>query len=269
MARFRLDVAYDGAGFSGWQVQPGQRTVQGELARMVESLGEPTMPTGAGRTDAGVHALGNAAHVDLNRSWEDQELKRALVSLSPPDIEVTQVTRVGEDFHARYDAVRRVYAYALSEERDLFHRAWRWEGGSLPDRQWVERFCEPLQGPIDGEGISRKSEETKSTLCDIKGVSWLECERGALFLIAANRFLYGMVRTLVGTLASGSRKGYPPSFLGDVLRAKDRSQALEAAPAHGLFLLQVQYPGDPSHERERLKTLRELSGLGDVKSVTA
>ncbi len=257
--RFRIDLEYDGTGFSGWQVQPGRRTVQGELARALGRLGERTRPAGAGRTDAGVHALGNVAHVDLERDWEDGELLRALRGHSPPDLRITRAGRVEPEFHARFTALSRTYRYALGREADPFFRARRWVPRRFPDPGWAEGELAAITGERGFASLARSGSESRSMRCRIDRAAWTEVAGGAVVTVTADRFLYGMMRALVGTLVreAGAR---PPGGLVRVLEAQNRGAAGAAAPPGGLYLTAVAYPGETVPER--LGRVLRLSGLG-------
>jgi len=263
--RYRLDIAYDGSQFFGWQVQPGRRTIQGELAAMLERLGESVLPTGAGRTDAGVHALGNTAHADLTRAWEDRELTAALQSLAPADVRVTRARKVAGDFHARYQAVERCYAYALASSPEPFFRERRWNRRRLPAAGWVRRALASFAGLRDCASLARSGSESRSTRCDIRGTAWEPGGIGAVFRISADRFLYGMVRTIVGTIVRGFEKGLDPECFESALAAHRRSAAGEAAPPQGLYLTGVRYPGEPETAPGPIRTIAGLDP-GDPRS---
>ena len=262
--RYRLDLEYDGTGFAGWQVQPDRRTVQGELQGLFRQLGEEARPTGAGRTDAGVHALGNAAHVDLVRSWEPQELGRALAALAPADMAVTRVTRADDAFHARFDAARRTYVYAFARREDPFFRHRRWTLRGLPEAVRTRAELAALEGPRDFASFACSGGETRTTRCRLFETRWEEVGDGALLVLSADRFLYGMVRAVAGTLVRGLERNQDEGFLLRVLEQGKRAAAGEAAPAAGLYLAEVRYPGDEPVERTgRVARLAGLAGPGD------
>jgi len=250
MPRYRLEVAYEGTAFAGWQVQPGRRTVQGELGRTLGRLGEDTLPVGAGRTDAGVHALGMTAHVDLERRWEPPELARALRGLSEPDIEVLAVGAVSDRFHARYTAESRTYHYALGLEHNLFFRFRRWVPEPLPEAAWARAELESLPGDRDVASLAKAGSGATGTRCRVRSAAWSVRPAGAVLSVTADRFLYGMVRALAGSLVSGFRDGEKPGHLFRVLERRDRAAAGAAAPPQGLYLGSVRYPEEPGVDRE-------------------
>ncbi len=258
--RFRLEVSYDGTGFAGWQVQPRERTVQGELGRVFSRLGEDVLPTGAGRTDAGVHALVLPTHVDLVRSWGDQELFRAVQSLVPPDIEVLAVSRTDHDFHSRFNAGSRTYHYALGLLHNPFFRFRRWVPGQLPDPAWAAAALATLLGEGDFASFAKSGSSQETSRCRLIAASWRSWTGGAVLSITADRFLYGMVRAVTGSLVRGFRESQSPRYLKDVFEKKDRAAAGEAAPAGGLYLAGVSYQGDPEVV-DRTGTVAMLAGL--------
>jgi tRNA pseudouridine38-40 synthase len=258
--RWRFQVAYDGSAFAGWQVQPGLRTVQGEVERMLRRLGEAGRPHGAGRTDAGVHALANTGHVDLERDWDADDLENALTSLAPPDLTVSRVLRVGGSFHARYRALSRTYQYALGLDHNAFFQSRRWSPRALPDPRWVEQELASFRGERECASLAKTGTETRTTVCRILDSQWRVFPGGAVFSITADRFLYGMVRALTGLLVRGFEDGRPRGYLEQVLERRDRGEAGEAAPACGLYLVSVAYPGD-GEAPDRTGEVARLAGL--------
>jgi tRNA pseudouridine38-40 synthase len=258
--RWRLDLAYEGSGFAGWQVQPGKRTVQGEVERTLARLGERVRPVGAGRTDAGVHALGLPAHVDLERDWAPRDLERGLRSLLPPDVSLLALHPVGEDFHARYSAQSRTYHYALGLAHNPFFFSRRWSPGTIPAAAWADTALAPLAGERDVASLAKAGGDSRTTRSRILGAWWRPFPGGAVLGIVADRFLYGMVRAVVGTLVRAHQRGEDPACLEEVLAAGDRGAAGEAAPPQGLYLAGVSYPGD-APGTDRAEDVAALAGI--------
>lgn len=258
--RYRLDLEYDGAEFSGWQRQPDRRTVQGEVERLLAKLNEAARPVGSGRTDAGVHALQNTAHVDLGREWPEEELLHALSSLAPPDLAVRSVGRVPGGFHARFDATARTYQYALGARPDPFFRSRRWVPRTLPEPGRVREELVSVLGEGDFASLARSGSETRTTRCRVEAAAWDPTPSGALVTVTADRFLYGMVRALVGSVVRGCGRGERPGFLGRVLARRDRGAAGEAAPPQGLYLASVRYAGETPPDRS--EEVVRLAGIG-------
>jgi tRNA pseudouridine38-40 synthase len=242
--RVRLDVAYDGEGFEGWQDQPERRTVQGELAAVFTRLGETARPTGSGRTDAGVHALGQVAHVDLERDWDPPILARTLRRMTPGDITVHEVRAVSGAFHARFSAVSRAYHYALGLEHNAFFRKRRWVVETLPDPARAGDELGNLVGENDFASFAKSGGAPSGTGCRISLATWTPFPGGAVVTLVADRFLYGMVRAIVGSLVRGPA-GAGRGRLRRILEAGRREAAGEAAPPWGLYLARVRYPGEP------------------------
>lgn len=244
MATHRLDIAYDGTGFSGWAVQPGKRTVQGELEEALgRVLGEPTRLTVAGRTDAGVHALGQVASFtaedDVPRS-----LRRALNALTGPDLAVTAAGPAPDGFDARRSATSRRYRYRLEtasvpspfEHGRALHWPYRF------DRGLADRCAEAVRGVHDFTAFTPTDTRHRHFHREVLDATWTqEGESVLAFEIEADAFLRGMVRALVGTVlevAAGRRE------IGEferLLTGGARPQAGDSVAAHGLYLLRVSY----------------------------
>lgn len=249
--RVRLDIAYHGARFHGWQIQPEHRTVQGVLRReLTRLLGRPVTPVGAGRTDTGVHARGQVAHLDV-ATWDEVErLQRALDRALPEDVEVRAVRAVSPEFNARFSATSRRYGYRILEGRDIFdpdcwqiyfpldHRAMDEAAGVLIGRHDFSSFCKTASLKDDGN------------LCEVDLCRFEWSDGGAMFRIRANRFLHHMVRTIVGTLVEIGRGARPADDMPRILAARDRREAGRMAPARGLFLEEVTYPAHLMHPPE-------------------
>lgn len=239
----RILLGYDGTDFHGWQVQPGLRTVQGELVRCLERMIPlESIPPGAGRTDAGVHARGQVCSVPLRDADHLPRLVRALPRLVPEDIAIREVTAAPPSFHARFSATARRYCYRFVTERDPFLRRNHLLVEKDLDREAMVRACRPLIGDHDATSLCRRSSlEEGKTRCVIReaDLRW-EGERGVLTL-TADRFLHSMVRIIVGTLLEVGRGRRPEHTFEEVLAARDRDAAGETAPPQGLCLEEVRY----------------------------
>lgn len=245
----RIDLAYEGTHFHGWQVQPGGlRTVQGELVR---ALGKLTplhgLPPGAGRTDAGVHARGQVSSLVLPDADAFERVQRALPRIVPSDMAVRSIGIAPHGFHARYSATGRVYSYRFTTERDPFLRRDHLLVDARLDRAAMNAACSTLVGEHDATSLCRTASlEPGRTLCRIRRaeLSW-EGPVGE-FVIEADRFLHSTVRIVVGTLLEVGRGLRPVDTFVSVLAALDRRAAGATAPAHGLCLERVLYEGVPS-----------------------
>jgi tRNA pseudouridine38-40 synthase len=234
--RVRLDLAYDGAEFSGWAKQRSRRTVQGELESAVQTvlrLPDPVELTVAGRTDAGVHARGQVAHVDLPAAvWEDEgaRLRRRLAGRLPWDVRVWDVTRAPAGFNARFSAIWRRYAYRVGDH----------PGGVDP----LNAAAELLLGEHDFAAYCKKREgaTTIRTLIDLH---WERTPDGlAVATVRADAFCHNMVRALVGAMILVGDGHRPPGFPGEVLAGRVRHSAVNVVRPHGLTLEEVGYPAD-------------------------
>ncbi len=245
--RLRIDLAYVGTGFHGWQFQPGLRTVQGELARSIgRLLGREVMPVGAGRTDTGVHARGQVAHLDVADPAEADRLVRALARVVPPDLAVTAVSLVSPDFNARLSATARRYSYHLLWGRDIFApHCWQLDGA--PDRAAMDRAAADSLGAHDFSSFCKTSSlKDDGNVCrvDLCRFDWRDDSAmlSAILHVRANRFLHHMVRNLVGTFVEIGQGRRPAADVPAILAARARSRAGGMAPPEGLFLEAVAYP---------------------------
>ncbi len=257
----KLTVEYHGAGFSGWQAQApaeGRRTVQGILVEAVERLtGERVALHGAGRTDAGVHALGQVASFVLERSAIPAGAMRdGLNALLPPDVSVPSVEEAPDRFHARKDAIAKRYRYLIlvSPVRSALWEGRAWHRRGPLDLDTMRRAAAPLVGTHDFSAFRASASEAKSA---VRTVSHLTVEAdpaadGLLRIdVEGDGFLMHMVRIIVGTLVEVGRGKIPPERVAEILAGRDRRAAGPTAPAHGLYLVHVLYrgraPGDPPY----------------------
>jgi tRNA pseudouridine38-40 synthase len=246
----QLVLHYDGAGFSGWQRQPGERTVQGVLEAAVSRLcGEALAVVGAGRTDAGVHARGQAAGVRVPEKWGALALRRSMNAILPDDVWIAAAFDMRDEFHPRYSAISRSYSYfvgtddlASSPFRRRYELAWR----RPLDLDRLSAAAEAVRGrscfrafAVKGTAPERDKHE-----CTVSHAAWREREGGLVFDIHADRFLHHMVRFLVGTMLDIGEGRREVSDMKELLAHEDNSQVSQPAPAHALFLEQVEYPID-------------------------
>ncbi|MCE5268330.1 MAG: tRNA pseudouridine(38-40) synthase TruA [Planctomycetaceae bacterium] len=280
MRTLRLTIAYDGTDYAGWQFQPDQPTVQQTLETALEKVtGQRIRVLASGRTDAGVHALGQAVRVETESSLPADVLRRALNANLPDDIAVLDVTEVPEGYHPTSDVVRKRYRYVIHDGpvRDVFHRRYCWHYiYARLDAEAMHRAAAALLGKHDFRSFETSGAERATsvrTIFDISvrrgragregldagGVSPGHCdvaETGAgeggylphaereeciTIEVEADGFLYNMVRAIVGTLVEVGRGRRPESWPGEVLRAMNRRAAGPTAPPQGLFLVRVEY----------------------------
>jgi tRNA pseudouridine38-40 synthase len=246
----QLVLHYDGSAFAGWQRQPDQRTVQGELEQRLSRLCAEHVPAvGAGRTDAGVHARGQAVGVRVPSRWQPAELRRALNALLPADQWVAAAYEMQPSFHARFSAVARRYSYMVGTDdatRSPFRHRWEYGLRRPLDRQLLDEATALLPGEhccvaFAVRGTAPPHDDHR---CRIQLARWVDCAGGLRFEIEANRFLHHMVRFLVGTLLDIATGQRPVSDLHALLTASDNREVSAPAPPHALCLEALTYPLD-------------------------
>jgi tRNA pseudouridine38-40 synthase len=252
MPRFRLLIEYAGTKYSGWQIQKNARTVQGEIDRAVrEATGRREFELyGSGRTDAGVHALAQVAHLELYTDLAPELLRRKINDELPADIHIRIIAKAPHKFHARHDAVERSYLYQISTRRTAFGKPFVWWIREPLSVAKMREGATAFVGMQNFEAFTADDPDEKSTRVLVEAIE-IEAH-GALILIRVrgSHFLWKMVRRMVGVLAAVGRGDIPPreasAFLDPSLAAASRATAAAlAAPAAGLFLEAVRYQGDP------------------------
>lgn len=246
MPNYRVDLEYDGTDFHGWQVQPGLRTVQGELVRVLsEIVRAPVAVVGAGRTDAGVHALGQVASFQLPSPHATEKLTRMLNAALADDIRILSVAQVDNSFSARHSAIARRYRYQMSRRRSPLRRRFFYELRHGVDVAVMSQAAAWFLGDQDFTAFVA-SDAGSACRCLVSRSS-VYAEHDAIFFeITANRFLHNMVRRLSGALVEVGRGRLPPDAVRDILRRGDRSRGGPCLPPHGLYLLGVGYPSGQS-----------------------
>lgn len=243
MINIALTIEYDGTDFFGWQIQPDKRTVQEEIERTLSEItGEKIKITGAGRTDTGVHALGQTANFKLNSDFAPDTIKKALNGILPKDILIKNAREVPEAFNSRFDAVSKIYKYYISKGRTAVYRRFRWEIFYDLSVEPINDCCRFLIGKKDFRSFCKLDKERENFMCDIKNALWTEDAEEYIFTIEADRFLHKMVRTIVGTLVDVGRQKITPEDFRKIFGNRDRKIAGMTAPAQGLFLEKVIYP---------------------------
>jgi len=245
----RLTLAYDGTDFLGWQEQAAGRTVQGVLAAaLAEIHGHPVAVVGAGRTDSGVHATGQVAHFRTDRaSIPAERFRDAINAHLPRDARVLESSEAGPDFHARRSALLRVYRYYLA-----FGPVWMphlrnhcWWLRRRPDVAVLDSMAGVLVGEHDFTSFCSEGDASGSRIRAVRASSFHAEGAQIVYTVAANAFLWKMVRTVVGTCMALEERGGDAAAMRRILDARDRSLAAGTAPARGLFLERVIYHGEP------------------------
>lgn len=244
--RWRATVAYDGTAYSGWQVQPGHRSVQGEMERALEglSLGQPRVHA-SGRTDQGVHAAGQVVHFDLPVRAERRRLHLGLNALLPDDIRVLDVREAPDDFHARFSATGKEYRYHIWNGPVPLPFAARyraWERVPL-DTVAMRRAARRLVGRHDFAAFSANpNREIEGTVRHLRALDVRKRGREIVIVARGDGFLYKMVRSLAGFLIRVGRGDLPPGTADEILASRVRTARVPTAPPQGLFLWRVEYP---------------------------
>jgi tRNA pseudouridine38-40 synthase len=272
MANWKLILSYDGTPFHGWQIQPGLATVQGLLSDAIyRTVAERVLPQGSGRTDAGVHALGQVASFSLEAPIPAANLQNALNRCLPPSVRVLSAENVPADFHARHSALRKTYEYRIFP---LKPPPFESQGSKLE----AERICSPILAPFvwpcpwplcldllnqaashvvgthdftsfaasDPDLTTRtEAEPPPPPIRTIIGSAWHTTDGLLIYRVTATGFLHHMVRNLVGTFVQCGANRLPPDSIPDLLAARNRSVAGPTAPSTGLFLVSVEYPDLP------------------------
>lgn len=272
MPHWKLTIAYDGTGFHGWQVQPGLTTVQGTLGEALQRVtGETVQPQASGRTDTGVHALGQVVSFSLSVDLPRENLHRALNNLLPPSIRVLNLEPVAASFHARFGSLRKTYEYRIFERRETPDRSPRvcmpfvapyvWDCHWPLDLEAMEVATRAILGEHDFTSFAAADPSRKNSfdgestgvfdpaipqgnVRTVYSAAWRRTPELLTFRITGSGFLHNMVRNLVGTLVDVGRGFTPAEAMGEMLAARDRSAAGPTAPARGLFLVSVEYPGE-------------------------
>ena len=246
----QLVLHYDGAGFSGWQRQPEARTVQGVLEDGMRRLCQDAVAVlGAGRTDAGVHARGQAAGVRVPERWTSAALRKALNAVLPDDVWVAAAYDMDPAFHARYSATARRYSYRVGLDdaaRSPFRRHWCWPVGRPLDTALLTAAAEPLVGThvFRAFAVKGTAPDDDDHACSIAQARWEIGPTDAVFHVEANRFLHHMVRFLVGTMVDVASGRRPLSDIPVLLASPANDETSPPAPPTGLCLEAVTYPAD-------------------------
>lgn len=254
--RYFIELSYDGTAYHGWQIQPNGESVQGVLQRALSTLmRQEVAVTGAGRTDAGVHAALMVAHVDLTaplptppsregrdaQSAEDYLVYR-LNGMLPADIAIHRIYPVADDAHARFSARARTYYYYVHTRKSPFLRDRSWRLVSTPDFEAMNRAAELLLEYEDFTSFSKINTDTKTNICHVSSARWVQLsDHEWRFEITADRFLRNMVRAIVGTLMEVGRGQLSLDGFRRVIEQQDRCAAGDSVPARGLFLQNVEY----------------------------
>lgn len=247
MTRYFIFLSFRGTAYNGWQIQPGTHTVQGVLTKALSTvLASQISVTGAGRTDTGVHASFFCAHFDAARNDldSDGQFLYNLNGLLPDDIAIRRIMKVRPEANARFDALSRTYVYTITKVKDPFMADTAWLLYWQLDVNLMNEAAAIIMKHSDFTSFSRLHGGNKTNICRVTHARWDEEPGRLIFTVTADRFLRNMVRAIVGTLIPvGRRKLQLPDFEA-ILEGKNRGLAGQSAPAHGLSLTAIEYPGE-------------------------
>jgi len=238
---YKLIIQYDGTNYSGWQIQENAKSVQGTISEAIKILVKDDVNLiGAGRTDSGVHALGQVANFNTKDEINPFRFQHSLNSILPDDISIIDTKEVIQSFHSRYDAKERTYLYLISKQKSPFYYRYSVVKDKL-DVTLLNKLSDVFMGENDYTSFCRKNSDVKNKLCTIKFIRWRETKSFYLFFISADRFLHGMVRTIAGTLFYAADQNDGEDLIRDIFNRRNRDAAGEAVSAEGLTLYKIKY----------------------------
>ncbi len=245
MHRFKIVIQYDGSFFKGWQLQKNEKTVQGEIEnalKIIVGSKSRIILKGSGRTDAGVHAIGQVAHFDLDTHLTEGEIKNALNYYTDENCVIMNLSKIHNEFHSRFDAKKRTYLYKIYTGKSILYRNQAWlNNNNNIDIKILNQLAAIIIGEHDFLSFSKYNPEIKNTRSNIYFSKWDVKENFLLFKICANRFLHHMIRYLVGTMVAVSEKRHSLKHFKTLLHEPQKNVQIYLAPACGLQLLNVEY----------------------------
>jgi tRNA pseudouridine38-40 synthase len=242
MRNIKLVLEYDGTNYHGWQFQPERRTIQSELEKALLQLTQvPVKLFCAGRTDTGVHALGNVVNFKTESQLAITIFEKGLNRFLPLDIRIMKAEEVPFDFHARFSAKYRKYRYVISKKRHAIERNYQWYCRYSLDFESIQQASQCLIGEHDFQAFSKADPQQPHYLSDVMVLTWEQHENQLIMEITANRFLHNMVRIIVGTMVEVGRGNLKPAQIPEILASRDRRLAGKTVPPNGLMLVEVGY----------------------------
>lgn len=244
MPRYFIEVSYKGTNYSGFQTQKNANTIQAAIEKAFEVLQkEKVIMTGSSRTDAGVHALQNFLHFDYNGLIHRHFIYK-INAILPGDIVIKHLKKVASDAHCRFDAISREYNYCIYRNKDPFKQDRAFFFPYNLDTEKMQQAAAIIRQHNDFTSFSKKKTQVKSFICDVKESKWVFEKDRLIYNIKANRFLRGMVRGLTATMLKIGRNKLSLDDFNEIINARDCTKASFAVPAHGLFLLFVEFPAN-------------------------
>ncbi len=242
MKNNKLTIQYDGTNYSGWQIQKNSTTIQQTIVEAIKVLlKEDVNLIGSGRTDSGVHALGQIANFNSTNEIDTCKFQHSINAILPPDISIVKIEQVPEEFHARFSAVKRSYYYFISKVKSPFYDKYSYRFPGKLEINRLKELSKIFIGDNDFTSFAKKKSEIENKNCIVVSADWRETKDLLIFRIEANRFLHGMVRAIVGTILHTAFENYNGNYIKNIIEQKDRQSAWEAVPAKGLFLYKVTY----------------------------
>jgi len=242
MNNYKLTIQYDGTDYAGWQIQQNAKTVQETLSGCIKQIIQQEINLiGSGRTDSGVHALGQTANFKTEKELDLYKFKYALNSVLPVDISVIEIINAEDNFHARFDAKKRSYIYVFTEDKNPFYFKYAYMYYDKIDVLKLNKLSVLFLGEKDFSSFSKVNTDVKNKICTVYEAHWRKSKEFYIFYIEADRFLYGMVRAIIGTLLRSLNEEDSEGYINNVIRELNREAAADSVPAKGLFLYKVKY----------------------------
>ena len=242
MFNYKLLIQYDGTRYSGWQVQENAITIQEVISDSINQiLQEKINLIGSGRTDAGVHALGQVANFKTKKTLDVSKFRYSLNSILPDDISIDKIELVDENFHSRFSAKKRSYIYLISMKKSPFYNRYSYTSFQELNQDQLNILSAEIMGNQDFTSFCKINTEVQNKFCEVYEARWRRHKNFYIFYIEANRFLYGMVRAIVGSILKAYQSKNGIEYLKNIISQHDRAAAADAVPAKGLFLNKVKY----------------------------
>ena len=244
MHRYKIVIQYDGSFFKGWQLQKNEKTVQGDIENALKFIARSKsriILKGSGRTDAGVHAMGQVAHFDLNTHLTENQLMNALNFYTDKNCKIMSLCKIHDEFDSRFDAKTRTYIYQIYTGKSILYRNQAWLKNGSIDTKILNKLAKYIVGEHDFLSFSKYNPEIKNTRSTIYYSKWHAAEEFLSYKISANRFLHHMIRYLVGVMVSVCEKRFTVKHFKTLLHEPQKNVQIHRAPACGLQLLEVEY----------------------------
>jgi tRNA pseudouridine38-40 synthase len=239
---YKLIIQYDGTNYAGWQIQENAITVQQTIIEAVKTILKVEVNLiGSGRTDSGVHALGQVANFRTETEIDIYKFKHSLNSILPSDISIVEMNKTDIYFHARFDAKKRSYIYQINQMKSPFYKNYSYFYPGELKLDKLNNISEAFLGENDFTSFSKKNTEIDNKNCSVYDINWRKENELIVFYIQANRFLHGMVRTIVGTILKAYEAPNPKDLIENIFSSQNREEAFESMPSKGLFLYKVDY----------------------------